>query len=94
MLKIIEEIEEVKHWPSTTAEHVKCKVCAIDDTEKVFEVTLHKTEVKLIKMLNQIQKGANLYAHTMNELWKEIEEYGQNKYEEGDFNASSHCDGL
>jgi hypothetical protein len=83
MLRIIEKIETVKRWPSTEPEHIKCKVCDIEDSEKEFNVTLHKNEVAVIEKLNALQKSLKLYPNTMNELWATIESFGQTKYEQG-----------
>jgi len=83
MLRIIEQIEKVKRFPSTEPEHIKCKVCDIDDVEKEFTVTLHKSEVALIEKLNALQKSLKLYPNTMNELWDNIVSFGNTKYEQG-----------
>ena len=83
MLRIIEKIEEVKRYPSTTPKHWKCSVCDITKPDEVFSVTLHESEVTLIQKLNAFQKSMNLYPETMNELWGNIEEFGQMKYEQG-----------
>jgi hypothetical protein len=62
---------------------LQCTVVDILKPEDEFEIDLSKQAVELIETINHLEKSLKLYPNTVNELWKKIEAYGDERYLKG-----------
>jgi len=72
------------------SENDKIVICVVKNAfGNEVQVTYTKKEFELIEVLNTIEKQLKLYPSTMQELWKKIEAYGEEKYEAGQENKTA-----
>jgi len=79
--------EKVDVWPHKQ-EHYKVDMLAPNN--KIYETTIHKSEFEIWKWY--VSHKHYIREDSMRVLLKSINDYGQHKYSEGDFNASENAD--
>jgi hypothetical protein len=90
MVTIIEKMGKVLKPPYKEPQHLEVRV-RYNQEEETEVVVMHEDEVLLLETLERLQKTANIYPESMNEIWKQIRKYARSEYICGN-NAISQTD--
>ena len=84
MIRIIEELERVHKPPYKEAKHIEV-IVQDGKEEEPQTVVMHEDQLKLLRTLERLQKTANIYPDSMNELWAQIRSYARSEYVKGNY---------
>lgn len=86
MKTIVEELQRVKLPPFDEPKFIEVMVRSNKEDEPE-KCVLHEDEVKLLKTLERLQKTANIYPDSMNEIWSQIRAYARSEYLKGNYSG-------